>query len=78
LFPPNFTGTGYSVQGASKAFELTGVPPGEYSAIALDRFDPSIIMDASRLRGLLPQTTSVKAEPGSVSSLQLRVNHLPD
>jgi hypothetical protein len=78
LFPPNFTGIGYSVQGAGKAFELTGVPPGDYSAIALDRFDPSIIMDASRLRGLLLQATSVKAAPGSVSSLQLKVKHVPD
>ncbi|HEV8417001.1 MAG TPA: carboxypeptidase-like regulatory domain-containing protein [Bryobacteraceae bacterium] len=78
LFPPGFTGVGYSVQGAGKAFELTGVPPGEYRAIALDRFDPSIMMDAPRLRGLLLQATSVKAEPGSVSSLQLKVNHVPD
>jgi hypothetical protein len=78
LFPPNFTGTGYSVQGAGKAFELTGIPPGEYNAIALDRLDPLTITDPSRLRGLMPNAATVRVEPGSATSVQLKVNHVPD
>jgi hypothetical protein len=78
LFPPNFTGIGYSIQGAGKAFELTGIPPGEYNAIALDRFEPAAMTDPSRLRGLMPKATSVRVEPGSTTSIQLNVSHVPD
>jgi hypothetical protein len=78
LYPPNFTGIGYSVQGAGKAFELTGIPPGEYNAIALDRFDPPTLTDASRLRSLMPRAASVRVEPGSTASVQLKINHVPD
>jgi hypothetical protein len=78
LYPPNFTGTGYSIQGAGKAFELTGIPPGEYNAIALDKFDPPSMTDPSRLRGLIPRATSVRVEPGSTASVQLKINHVPE
>jgi len=78
LFPPNLTGTGYSVQGAGKAFELTGVPPGEYNAIALDRFEPRAMTDPSRLRSLMPRATTVRVEPGSTASVQLKLSHLPE
>jgi hypothetical protein len=78
LFPQDFIGTGYSVQGTGNSFELQGIPAGRYNAVAMDRFDPSILRDATRLRGLLVRATSVQAQPGAVSSLQLRVNHLPD
>src|SRR5205814_7337180 len=30
LFPPNLRGVGYSIQIAGRAFELDGIPPGEY------------------------------------------------
>jgi len=78
LYPPNFTGTGYSIQGAGKTFELTGIPPGEYTAIALDKFDPSTMTNASRLRGLIPRAATVRVEPGSTASIQLKVSHVPD
>ena len=79
LFPQSFAGAGYLAQiGAGRTFELTGVTPGEYYAIALDRFDPPALLDALRLRGLMPQATSVRVESGSTASLQLKLNHLPD
>jgi hypothetical protein len=78
LFPPSFTGTAYSVQAAGKAFELTGVPPGEYNAIALDRFEPRAMTDPSRLRGLMTRATTVRVEPGSTASVELKIAHVPD
>lgn len=78
LYPPNLTGTGYSINGTGKTFELTGIPPGEYNAIALDKFDPPTIADPSRLRSLIPKATSVRVEPGSTASVQLKINHVPD
>jgi len=78
LYPPNFTGTGYSIQGAGKAFELTGIPPGEYNAIALDKFDPPTMTDPLRLNGLMSRATSVRVEAGSTASVQLKMNHVPD
>jgi hypothetical protein len=78
LFPPNFTGVGYSVQGSGKAFELPGIPPGEYNVIALDKFAPAAMTDPSRLRGLMPRATSVRVEPGSTASVQLKLTHVPD
>ncbi len=79
LFPQSFAGAGYLAQsGAARTFELTGIAPGEYYAIALDRFDPPALLDALRLRGLTPKATSVRVESGSTVSLQLKLNHLPD
>jgi len=78
LYPPNFTGIGYSIQASGKAFELTGIPPGEYNAIALDKFDPPTMTDPLRLNGLLSRATSVRVEPGSTISVQLKVTHVPD
>jgi hypothetical protein len=79
LFPQNLTGTGYSVQtGVGRTFEINSVRPDEYYAIALDQLDPDAIADAVRLRGLIPRATSVRVEPGSSLSVQLKVNHLAD
>jgi hypothetical protein len=79
LFPQSFAGTGYSVQNAiGRAFEITGIVPGEYYAIALDRFDIAVIADVLRLRGLMPRAASVRVEQGSAASLQLKVNHVPE
>jgi hypothetical protein len=78
LFPQSFAGAGYLVQSAVRTFEITGIAPGEYYAIALDHFDIATIADAQRLRGLMPRATGVRVEPGSTASLQLRVNHVPD
>jgi hypothetical protein len=79
LFPQTVTGVGYSTQiGADKTFELPGVPPGDYYAIALERFDPRTMADAVRLRGLIPRATSLRVESGSAASAQLKVNRIPE
>jgi hypothetical protein len=79
LFPQTITGVGYSTPiGADKTFELPGVPPGNYYAIALDRFDPRTMADAVRLRSLMPRATSVRLESGSAASAQLKVNRIPE
>lgn len=79
LFPQTFEGAGYSVRsGQGRTFELSGIPPGDYFAIALDRFDPRTMADAVRLRSLMPRTRSVRVEQGSTASLELKVNHLPE
>src|SRR6185436_5576011 len=37
IFPQNLTGGGYFIQsGAAGTFQLAGIPPGNYYAIALD------------------------------------------
>jgi hypothetical protein len=79
LFPQSVTGIGYSTQvGMEKTFELAGIPPGDYYAVALDRFDARTMSDALRLRGLLPRATGVRVEQGSTASVQLKVNRLPE
>jgi hypothetical protein len=79
FFPQDFTGVGYSVQsGAGKTFELAGIPPGDYYAIAVDHFDTRTMAEAVRLRGLTPMATSVRMEQGSSVSLQLKVHRLAD
>ena len=76
LFPQSFTGVGYSTQSsADKTFELAGIPPDEYFAIALNRFDARTMSDAVRLRSMMPMATSVHIEQGSVASVQLKLNH---
>jgi hypothetical protein len=79
LFPQSFAGIAYSTQsGADKTFDLAGIPPGDYYAIALDRFDPRTMAEAVRMRSLMPIATSVRVESGSVASVQLRLNRVPD
>jgi hypothetical protein len=76
VFPQSFTGAGYVTQsGVGRTFEITGIRPGGYYAIALDRFDPPTMTDPSRLRSLLTRATSVRVEAGSTTSVQLKVNH---
>ncbi|HYV61140.1 MAG TPA: carboxypeptidase-like regulatory domain-containing protein [Bryobacteraceae bacterium] len=79
LFPQSVTGIGYYTQsGARGNFDLAGVPPGDYYAIALDQFDPRTMTGAVRLRSLMPMATSVKIEQGSAASVQLKVHHVAD
>lgn len=78
LFPQSFAGGGYSVQSVGRSFEITGVRPGEYYAVAMDRFDPAAIADAVRLRSLMPRAASVRVDPGSTASVQLKVNRTPE
>jgi Carboxypeptidase regulatory-like domain len=83
LIPRDLTGVGYSVQSriatnAELTGMLTGIPPGEYYAIALDRFDSRTMADTPHLRELAPKATSVRVEQDSVSFVQLKINHFTD
>jgi len=79
LFPQGFAGIGFYAQSAlGKTFELAGITPGDYYAIAVDQFDPRTMAGSVRLRSLMPMATSVKVEQGSTTSLQLKVHHLAD
>ena len=79
LFPQSFAGSGYSAQsGVGRTFEITGVRPGEYYAVAMDRLDVAVIADPVRLRALIPRSISVRVESGASVSVQLKVNHLPE
>jgi protein involved in temperature-dependent protein secretion len=57
---------------------MTGIPPGDYYAIALDKFNSRTMADISHLRDLLPKATSVRVEEGSVSYVQLKIDTFPD
>ena len=88
LVPQSLTGLGYFVLGipsggfmtalAAHPSELTGIPPGEYYVTALDRFNPRTMADAPSLRELVPRAADVRVEAGSVSFVQLKINHAPD
>ena len=79
LFPQSVTGIAYSASsGAGRTFELDGIPPGDYYAIALDHFDSRTMAEALRLRSLMPRASSIKVQKGSVTTVPLRVNHVPD
>ena len=76
LLPQRLMGFGYSAP--SQASQLTGIPPGEYYAIALDRFDPRTRSDSAHLREFVPRATSVRVEEGSDAFVELKINHAPD
>jgi len=79
LFPQSVSGIGYYAQSAAnKTFEVAGIPPGNYYAIALDHFDSRTMADSIRLRSLMPMATSVKVEQGSAATLKLKVHQLAD
>ena len=79
LMPQSLTGTAYYVQAdAGKPYRMDGIPPVDYLAIALDRFDPRTMADEMFLRGLLPQATRVRIEEGSTASLQLTLRSVQE
>jgi hypothetical protein len=79
LFPQSVTGISYYTESApDKTFQVAGIPPGNYYAIALDHFDPRTMSDAVRLRSLMPMATSVKVEQSSASAVQLKVHNVAD
>jgi hypothetical protein len=79
LFPQTVTGIGYYTESApDKTFQVAGIPPGSYYAIALDHFDPRTMSEAVRLRSLMPMATSVKVEQGSAATAKLKVHQLAD
>ena len=79
LFPQSVTGVGYYAPSAGeKPFQVPGIPPGNYYAVALDHFDPRTMGYAVRLRSLIPLASSVKVEQGSAASVKLKVHPLAD
>ena len=76
VVPTNLTGTGYAIR-SGKTFEVAGIPPGEYYAIALQRFDSGTMAGAAQLRMLVTRATSVRVEPGSLASVQLKAIPAP-
>jgi hypothetical protein len=76
VLPSDLTGAGYSTV-SGRTFELAGLPPGEYYAIALQQFDSETMADAARLRMLVARATSVRVESGSLASVQLKANLAP-
>jgi hypothetical protein len=60
-----------------KPFTVTGLAPGDYSVIALDRVVPSRFADPPFMSGLTRTATGVRIEDSPVS-VTLRVNTWPD
>jgi Carboxypeptidase regulatory-like domain len=77
LIPKTLPGIGYSAKSTGEGnFELSGVPPGDYDAIAFDGSRISSMTERVRLlRSLAPRATSVRLEQGEVTSLQLEIVH---
>jgi hypothetical protein len=57
--------------GSGGAFDVTGLAPGDYYALAVDHYDPREMTTAAYLRGMIPRATSVRIEDGATASLQL-------
>jgi hypothetical protein len=62
--------------GAAGAFEIGGITPGEYYAVAVDRVDPQTILQQLARNALKP--VSVRVEEGSTSPVELKVTHWPE
>jgi hypothetical protein len=57
--------------GAGGNFEIRGLAPGDYYAVAVDRFDPREMTTATYLRGMISRAASVRLEEGAAASLEL-------
>jgi hypothetical protein len=58
--------------GAGGNFELTGLAPGDYYAIAVTHFDPPLKAGIESLRAIARDATQVRVEDGAVTSVQLK------
>ena len=58
--------------GAGGNFELTGIPPGDYYAIAVTQFEPPFKAGVEGMRAIVRDATPVRVEEGSVTSVQLK------
>ncbi len=61
--------------GPGGSFELAGMPPGEYAAIAVNNFDFQklpLLSDIDRLRIIIRDATTVRIEEGAAASVQLK------
>ena len=57
--------------GAGGNFETRGLAPGDYYALAVDRYDPREMTTAAYLRGVISHASSVRLEEGASASLEL-------
>ena len=58
--------------GAGGNFELTGIPPGDYYAIAVTKLDPPFNPAIEEVRVILRDATPVRVEEGAVTSVRLK------
>jgi protocatechuate 3,4-dioxygenase beta subunit len=59
--------------GAGGVFEIGGLPPGDYYAIAVERYDAREMTSAAYLQGMIPRATGVQIEEGATVSLELNL-----
>ncbi len=58
--------------GVGGNFELTGIPPGDYYAIAVTHFDLQFKSRIEGLRAIMRDATRVRVEEGVITSVQLK------
>ena len=58
--------------GADGSFNFTGLPPGEYYAIAVSRFEVKTMSGLERMREIVRDATTVYLEDGGAASIQLK------
>ena len=63
--------------GADSRFKIATLPPGDYYAIALDRFDPVDGQDPEFLESLTQVASTVSLAPGDTRSVDLKVLTVP-
>ena len=59
-------------------FEIRGLAPGDYYAVALDRFDPREMADALHLSAFASRAVPVRVEEGSTLTLPLSLTLVTD
>ena len=59
--------------GAGGVFETGGLPPGDYYAIAVERYDAREMTSAAYLRGMVSRAAGVRIEQGAAATLQLNL-----
>jgi hypothetical protein len=60
--------------GANGVFEFTGVPPGDYYAVAFNRSNARTLPPNELPNAILPIATNVRIESGATASVELRLN----
>ena len=58
--------------GAGGNFELTGIPPGDYYALAVTQFEPPFKGGIEGVRAMMRDATPVRVEEGALASVQLK------